>query len=93
MAMAKSTKRVRVTGMVQGVGFRAWTRDLAARLGVDGWVRNEPDGTVSAVIAGDADRVERMIDGLREGPAGSAVSSVSTDDFSEDVPNGFKIRR
>ena len=49
-----SAVRVRITGRVQGVYFRGWTRDEAARLGLDGWVRNEADGSVTALIAGPA---------------------------------------
>ncbi|HRO12854.1 MAG TPA: acylphosphatase, partial [Amaricoccus sp.] len=44
--------RVRVTGRVQGVWYRGWTEDEATRRGLRGWVRNEPDGSVAAVLAG-----------------------------------------
>ena len=46
------TVRVVVTGMVQGVGYRAWTEEQALALGLDGWVRNRRDGSVEAIVAG-----------------------------------------
>lgn len=59
--MAKRRVRVRIRGMVQGVCFRAFTRDAAIAAGVTGWVRNLRDGSVEAVFEGDAERVEHMI--------------------------------
>ena len=52
MASERRAVRVRIAGRVQGVNFRAWTRDEAERLGLDGWVRNEADGSVTALLAG-----------------------------------------
>jgi acylphosphatase len=54
---------------VQGVFFRAETRDWAASLGLGGWVRNNPDGTVEAEFEGERERVESMIDWCQKGPA------------------------
>jgi len=59
--MAKRRVRVRIKGMVQGVCFRAFTRDAAIKEGVTGWVRNLRDGSVEALFEGDIDRIERMI--------------------------------
>lgn len=72
------TRRVRVTveGRVQGVFFRACTRDEAARLGLAGWVRNRADGTVEAEIEGEADAVEKMVLWLHRGSPGAAVTAV-----------------
>jgi acylphosphatase len=58
-----------VRGRVQGVFFRAETRDRAASLGLGGWVRNNPDGTVEAEFEGERERVESMVDWCRKGPA------------------------
>ncbi|MGZ2456230.1 acylphosphatase [Rhizobium sp. IY2] len=71
--------RVRISGKVQGVGFRMWTRDEAVLLGLTGWVRNEQDGTVVALIAGPDIAIATMIERLRRGPAGASVSGVETE--------------
>jgi acylphosphatase len=91
--MALLAKTVRVTGRVQGVGFRAWSQTRAERLGLDGWVRNEPDGGVLALISGEARQVERMLDDLRDGPPGSAVTKVAAEDAEAPAERGFSIRR
>ena len=65
-----------VHGRVQGVFFRMETRDRARSLGLDGWVRNCPDGTVEAVFEGDRARVESMVDWCGRGPAGARVDDV-----------------
>jgi len=83
--------RVRISGRVQGVGYRIWTRGEAVRLGLTGWVRNESDGSVSALIAGTNSAVAAMIERLRQGPRGAAVSKVETVDTAADVSADFKI--
>src|SRR4051812_25501400 len=67
-----------VRGRVQGVGFRAFVRERARRLGLGGFVRNEWDGTVLVVAEGPRDRLEALLEALRQGPAGAWVSSVET---------------
>lgn len=83
---------VRITGRVQGVSFRAWTRTEATQLGLSGWVRNEDDGSVTALLSGPETIILRMIARLREGPAGAEVTGVT---FSEtkpaDAAGGFRI--
>lgn len=68
----------RIIGRVQGVWFRAWTRDEARQLGLGGWVRNEPDGSVRALFVGPRDRVEAMLARCRLGPPRARVDQVST---------------
>jgi acylphosphatase len=65
-----------VRGQVQGVFFRAETRDRARSLGLSGWVRNNHDGTVEAVFEGPAERVESVVSWCRRGPAGAEVEDV-----------------
>jgi acylphosphatase len=66
-----------VDGRVQGVWFRSSTREEASRLGVAGWVRNEPDGTVRAHLEGPAPSVDTLLDWIREGgPPRARVTSV-----------------
>jgi acylphosphatase len=86
------TKAIRVTGRVQGVGFRAWTRDRARRLHLDGWVRNEADGSVTSLVSGDAEQVARMLAELRDGPIGSSVEDVAVEDAAAPSSAGFEIR-
>ena len=83
---------VRVTGRVQGVGFRAWAQRQAIRLGLRGWVRNEPDGSVSALIAGPNEAVAGMLELFWQGPSGAHVKSVEprADDLSH-APADFDI--
>lgn len=74
----------RVTGRVQGVGYRWWTRSLAVRLGVSGTVRNLPDGSVAVHARGTDDQLHRLAAQLAEGPRGARVSSVDPLPFSSD---------
>jgi acylphosphatase len=74
--MPKKRVRVRIRGMVQGVCFRAFTRDAAIAEGVTGWVRNLWDGSVEAVFEGDTERVERMVAWCHRGSPYSLVDHV-----------------
>lgn len=65
--------RVEIRGRVQGVFFRAFTRDVGARLGLAGWVRNLPGGSVEAVFEGERPAVEEAIRLCRGGPPASRV--------------------
>ena len=85
--------RVRVSGRVQGVWFRAWTRARAEELGLRGWVRNEADGSVSALIAGPGAAVAEMLRDLHKGPDAALVASVETTAAEAPMEVGFVIRR
>jgi acylphosphatase len=76
MSSSSARARVIVRGHVQGVFFRAETRDRAASLGLGGWVRNNPDGTVEAAFEGDRDRVESMVAWCGRGPSLARVEDV-----------------
>jgi acylphosphatase len=67
---------VTVTGRVQGVSFRYYTGVEAARLGVAGWVANEPDGTVAGHFEGEAAAVDALVDWCRTGPRLARVERV-----------------
>jgi len=67
---------LRIYGLVQGVFFRATMREVARRLGVKGWVRNVPDGSVEAVIEGPRDKVEELIKWAHRGPPAACVEKV-----------------
>lgn len=72
------TLSVRVTGRVQGVSYRAWTKDKAAAHGLSGWVRNMPDGSVRALLHGPASAVRAMVEAMRDGPAAARVARIET---------------
>lgn len=82
---------VRVTGRVQGVGFRDWTAREARRLGLEGWVRNRPDGAVEAVIAGGGEAVSAMLEAFMRGPASAAVADVAWEPAEDLGLSGFRI--
>ena len=91
--MSEIAREVRITGRVQGVGFRAWVQARAERLGLRGWVRNEADGSVAALISGEREQVSQMLRDLREGPIGSSVSEVTADEAETPPGRGFEVRR
>lgn len=68
--------RVRITGHVQGVGFRAWTEQRANALGLSGWVRNAENGDVEALFSGSTEAVNAMLAACREGPRHARVERV-----------------
>jgi acylphosphatase len=74
----------RVTGRVQGVGFRWWTRSLATRLGMSGAVRNLPDGSVVVHARGTDAQLADLRARLAEGPPGARVSAVEPLPFAAD---------
>lgn len=82
---------VRVRGRVQGVGFRMDAAAAASRLGVAGTVRNLWDGSVEADVEGPGERVEAMIEHLREGPASARVESVDVRLEAPRGTEGFRI--
>lgn len=67
---------LRITGRVQGVGYRAAFERQATRLGLSGWVRNRHDGSVEAVVDGDAGALAQIEAWARQGPAGASVQQV-----------------
>jgi acylphosphatase len=87
----------RVSGSVQGVGFRAWVRSAATGLGLDGYVRNLADGSVEVFASGRQIALDKLLSLLESGPPESTVQSVAID-WSEDEttrpsdPPGFHIR-
>lgn len=90
MTVARS---VRVWGRVQGVFFRAWTREQARDLGLAGWVRNCSDGTVEAHVEGELHPVDRLIARLREGPAQARVDRLESCEVEPENFEDFAIRR
>ncbi|MCI0431242.1 MAG: acylphosphatase [Rhodospirillales bacterium] len=89
---ARKTVRVRITGRVQGVWFRAWTAEQASELRLDGWVRNRRDGSVEAVFSGAAEAVDAMIGRCHAGPPAAVVDQVAVMPEPEAVAAGFHQR-
>lgn len=85
--------RAIVRGQVQGVYFRAFTRDEAARLGVTGWVRNNSDGSVECFAQAPEDKIEAFIRFLHKGSPGASVEGLQVrDETPQPRLKGFEIR-
>ncbi|MHA1580763.1 MAG: acylphosphatase [Candidatus Freyarchaeota archaeon] len=84
----KVRAHVYVSGRVQGVFFRSYTKDEADSRGVTGWVRNLSDGRVEAVFEGEKEKVEEMIQFCKRGPPAARVSGVEV--TFEDYTGEFK---
>jgi acylphosphatase len=83
-------RHVSVRGRVQGVGYRAFVEVEALRRGLEGWVRNRRDGTVEAVLMGEAAAVAGMVEACRRGPMGARVDVLyQREGDAEDI----KLRR
>ncbi|MCK9517757.1 MAG: acylphosphatase [Dehalococcoidia bacterium] len=90
--MERVIRRYIVRGRVQGVGFRYFTERLGRNLGLDGWVRNLPDGrSVEAVAAGDPATLDDFERGLREGPPGSFVAEFEQFAGENTPGDGFHV--
>ena len=83
---------MKVTGRVQGVSFRWYAVQEAERLGVTGWVSNEPDGTVAAHVEGDDEAVDAMVEWCRRGPAYASVRDVAVTQTQPSGASAFRIR-
>jgi acylphosphatase len=81
-----------VTGRVQGVAFRWSAKAAADRIGVRGWVRNRPDGSVEGWAEGETAAVEALAAWLEHGPGGARVSSVTVEEAVPTAAEGFQIR-
>ena len=80
-----------IKGKVQGVFFRASTKEKANELGIKGWVKNMPDGNVEVLAAGNKDQLENFIEWCRRGPTQAIVSDVIVSNAEESFLNEFRI--
>ncbi|WP_439598614.1 acylphosphatase [Falsiroseomonas sp.] len=78
-----------ITGRVQGVGYRDWMVKQAQRLGLNGWVRNRPDGSVRALVAGPVEAVQAMVEACRRGPFFARVTGVAEAEAAPPAEEGF----
>jgi len=90
--MSLRTFRYRITGRVQGVGYRYFALTEAQALRVSGFARNLPDGSVEVVAEAEAERLAAFEEKLREGPAFSRVELVDKEPLAERGDEGFHIR-
>ena len=84
--------QARVVGRVQGVSFRWYTEERARALGVTGWVRNEPDGSVLLHAEGDDDAVDALVAWCRTGPSAARVSDVAVREAAPTGAGSFETR-
>lgn len=85
--------RLKVTGKVQGVWYRDSTRSIANELGLKGYVRNEPDGSVWIEAEGRPEALKALIDWCRQGPPQADVQAVETEEGEWKGYTNFEIRR
>jgi acylphosphatase len=81
-----------VHGRVQGVFYRDSARQVASRLGVSGWIRNCPDGTVESVFEGSHEAVSQLVEWCRSGPRGASVERVEVFEEESEGLAGFEVR-
>lgn len=89
------TIKLNIKGKVQGVFYRQSTRSKASQLGLRGWVRNMPDGSVEGLASGKAEALESLIRWCHQGPPAARVDSVQVqwlDETPEDCSERFEIR-
>ena len=85
--------RLLVRGRVQGVGFRWFVRVNARRLGIAGWVANQPDGTVEIAASGDRGKLDELKRIVTRGPEGAYVAAVDEVPAAENLEFPFAVRR
>ena len=91
--MQQARVHLLIRGRVQGVFYRAFTRDIAGHLGIKGWVRNLYDGSVEALFEGSKEDIEQAIKHCQMGPPGARVEDIGVtwEDYRGDL-QGFQIR-
>jgi len=92
MIGAMKAVQARVTGRVQGVSFRWYAQEQARSLGVVGWVRNEPDGSVLVHAEGEDDAVDHLVRWCHDGPSTARVSHVAVREAAATGATSFEVR-
>jgi len=87
------TIRLIIKGKVQGVFFRATAKDIAERLGIQGWVRNLPDKNVEIIATASNEPLAQFIEWCKKGPPGAIVDEVIIEDTDAQLAKGFRIIR
>jgi acylphosphatase len=89
--MSHRAVQLTISGLVQGVGFRAFVERQAERRRLAGWVRNRRDGSVEAVFSGDDVKVAAMLDACRRGPPVAHVESVAVEEYRGPALTRFTV--
>lgn len=89
----REARKYILIGRVQGVGFRWFVREQAQEIGVAGWVKNLPDGSVEAAAEGTPPQLDRFESILRQGPPSARVEGVEVEEVGGVGGDGFEIRR
>jgi len=87
----KQKIHVFISGIVQGVGYRIWTKTEADKLNLTGWIKNLPDGRVEAVFQGEASAVIEMLKRCRQGPRSAKVNQIESVEEASEEFNDFQI--
>ena len=87
-----TARHVKVEGRVQGVFFRAWTKEQADQLGLTGWVRNCADGSVEALLEGNEPAVRKLVEQLHHGPPSAQVTQVVVEEAAPQENGQFEVR-
>ena len=85
--------KIKVIGKVQGVWFRASTKDKADELGLHGYVKNEPDGSVFIEVSGTEELIEKFIKWVKKGPELARVDDLIVENNDKEYYDGFVIKR
>jgi len=85
------TKHLIITGLVQGVGYRASFERQAAGRGLRGWVRNRRDGSVEAMVDGDVHALDSLISWAHQGPPAARVAGVAIKEAEACSEDGFSV--
>ncbi|MBR2267431.1 acylphosphatase [Sphingobium sp.] len=88
--MPAIARHLMILGRVQGVFYRNWTVETARSLGLTGWVRNRMDGSVEALVQGNADAVARFITLAQDGPPAAKVARIEAMDVPVEALNSFE---
>jgi acylphosphatase len=85
---------INISGLVQGVFFRSETQDIANKLGIAGWVKNESDGSVSIRAQGEEDALNKFISWCKKGPPGAEVQNININFIAgaQETFENFEIR-
>ncbi|MBC8047462.1 MAG: acylphosphatase [Fimbriimonadaceae bacterium] len=86
-------RRIKITGKVQGVFYRASAKQIADTLNITGWIRNDADGNVIAYAVGENENINKFIEWCRQGPPMAEVIDVYAEEYISDNVNGFEIRK
>ena len=77
--MPKELRQITIHGKVQGVGYRFFATRVARRLGLKGWIQNNRDGTVEAIVEGEKGAIDEWVEEIREGPRYAEVTKIDSD--------------